>query len=68
MILRGLSHADSITGFILAVQETRPKFLFPRTGLIRASQLLGKTKSMGSQSEAALPSEADLPPGLRQRQ
>ena len=32
--MRGLRQADSMTGSILAVQETRPKFLFPRTGQV----------------------------------
>ena len=29
--------ADSVTGFKLAVKETRPKSLFPRTGQFQAS-------------------------------
>ena len=34
--MRGLRQADAMTGSILAVQETRPKFLFPRTGQVQA--------------------------------
>jgi hypothetical protein len=56
-------------GYKLAVQETRPKFLFLRTGQVQASQLLKKkTQASGCQSEIALSSEAALPPGLRQGQ
>lgn len=55
--VRRLNHDDSITGFKLAVQETRTKFKFPRTGQVSVSQLLEKTQDKGSQSEAApLPS------------
>ena len=61
-----------MTGFKLAVQETRPKSLIPRTRQVQASQLLKKTQASGSQSETVqqsetdLPSEASLPSDLRQ--
>ena len=55
----------SFTGFKLAVQETRPRSLFPRIGQIQASQFLEKkTQALGSQSESAPPSVA-APPEAR---
>jgi hypothetical protein len=33
-LVRGLRQADSMTGFKLAVQETRLRSLFPRTGQV----------------------------------
>jgi hypothetical protein len=58
--LRGLRQAYSMTGFKLAVQETRPRSLFRRTGQVQADHLLEKLQASGSQSETV------LPPGLRQ--
>ena len=57
--LRGVRQADPMTGFKLAGQETRPKFLFPRTGQVRSSQLLGKAQVWAANQKL------QLPPGLR---
>jgi hypothetical protein len=68
--LGGLKQAVSMTDFKVAVQETRPRSLSPRTGQIQTSQLRGGggTQASGNQSETAWPSAAALPPGLRQGQ
>lgn len=42
-------------GFKLAVNETKPKSLFPRTGQVQATEILEKPQALGSQSEAAPP-------------
>jgi hypothetical protein len=42
LVVSALKQADSMSGSKLAVQETRPKFLFPRTGQVWGNQFLEK--------------------------
>jgi hypothetical protein len=45
LYMRGLRQADSTTDFKLATQATSPKFLFPRTSQVLASELLVNTQA-----------------------
>lgn len=58
---------DSMRGFKLAVQETRLKSLFPRTGQVQASPspaIWPEAKTMGQQQFPDLPQQISSPRAL----